>query len=534
MFRSNRLLWGPTRRTKGWRNEKGSVTARHFIKTIYGKKLDVQMVGGETGMSHGANSSARVSNNILLRIFNMASLASLGPVGAWLQAVRFAEWRGIAHLYYPCLWGVGFGTTKVLVLEAADMVVLNMPLLPVHLVLQFFVAAWSAQCAALLAAEWCDRVVSKKPPKIDMSTKALTVAMLGQGTVSFLIVSNMHYLAPVTMIAAAPLALAYPVVWRLVDAHQGKARTLLRQLHRGVLTNLGVVMGYAAVVGRVDPTAVVPIFCAGVMWTLMYDSLELLTRDEQQVSLRAVPLLFKDMKVYMAILLPNIFTALCATAFATGQSFVFVAAAGGVAAHLYWLLDHMNLGDSWSVATTSKRLTRFGLLVVLSIMAGNAFWVFGFTILEQRPAGADAQEPTLSPLTSSTLGKVLAMNAVPAQRYIDEETGRISFLERLAKPALVHKEILRQQRIAQGPKVPEPTEPQDAKSDGGDHRALVNSGAPSSEVVDDARMPAYMRREFIVENFVSLARYCIPAERLAMYERWWYGFADHYTVLGGG
>jgi hypothetical protein len=128
--------------------------------------------------------------------------------------------------------------------------------------------------------------------------------------------------------------------------------------------------------------------------------------------------------------------------------------------------------------------------------------------MADRPVGTDLREPAARPMTDTTLGKILTLNSVPAERFVID--GEVGFIERLAKPALVHKHIP-QQRVARGPTVGE-------------------EGGPTVDD-DDLHMPAYMRREHLVENLGRLFRGCIPTERMAVYEKWWYNFSDHYTLV---
>jgi hypothetical protein len=508
MYRPTRWLMAPTRRSKGWRHELGGVTTRHFAKTLYGKKVDVQLVGGDSGMSHGSENSAKVSNNLLKRLLDSRALRSLGGVGEWLHAVRFAEWRNIAYVFYPCLWGLGYGCSQVLVLEAADMVVLNMPLLPFHLVAQFLFAAWNVQCAALLYEEALHRYVDKLPPRNGMSKWALGSAITTHGVLAMLLMMNMHPLVPQIAFATLPLAAAYPLVWRKLKA-KTKPTMFARQVHRGIICNVGVALGYCSVVGRFEPWVIVPVWCAGVMWTMVVDALETLIRDDATTNIGYLPLLIREPKAFMAILLPNIFALFSYAAYATGQSVVFLVVSGVTVFHFAAAIDNLNLGDSWSMSNAVTRFTRFGMYIALALVISNACWCIALCSMADRPVGTDLREPAARPMTDTTLGKILTLNSVPAERFVID--GEVGFIERLAKPALVHKHILQQQRVARGPTVGE-------------------EGGPTVED-DDLHMPAYMRREHLVENLGRLFRGCIPTERMAVYEKWWYNFSDHYTLV---
>lgn len=45
------------------------------------------------------------------------------------------------------------------------------------------------------------------------------------------------------------------------------------QAHLGLTMSWGVLLGWAAVKGSLDPLIVLPLYSSGVFWTLMYDTI---------------------------------------------------------------------------------------------------------------------------------------------------------------------------------------------------------------------------------------------------------------------
>lgn len=445
-----------------------------------------------------------------------------------LQTIRFLEWRGIAHTYYPALWGVGFGCTQVMVFEAADMAVLNMPFMPIHLVGQFLIAAWNAHCFNNIYDDLVRRRVCGLKPSNPLSDAASVSTGLMHGGFAYLIIMNMHPLAPQFCAALLPLALAYPVIWNRTPTDSRK-RLFLRQLHRGLVANAGAVCGYVAVVGRLDPAALVPLYIGAIFWTLMYDNIDLLAKEAKTTSLTEVPYFAQHMKDGLPLLLPPFLMGIGIASYTVGQSALFLPLWAASGYYMFVQLDSMNLSDTWSMQQTAGRCTRMGTWMLASIMLGNMIWAWVlYTFDGERGASKELQAPTVENLKGTTMGTVLRLNAIPAERLVVD--GEVPFLERVAKPALVYEHIMRQQRIARGDRVPT-AEELEAK-----HGS--SSSPPSSEEEDAyaaagelGEMPAYMRRERIVSNLGSVARYCIPEERMQRYERWWYGFSDHYNLV---
>jgi 4-hydroxybenzoate polyprenyltransferase len=63
---------------------------------------------------------------------------------------------------------------------------------------------------------------------------------------------------------AMPLVIAYPLMKRI---------TFWPQAFLGLTFNWGALMGYAAVLGQSDWSLTLPMYLAGVSWTLFYDTI---------------------------------------------------------------------------------------------------------------------------------------------------------------------------------------------------------------------------------------------------------------------
>ena len=251
--------------------------------------------------------------------------------------------------------------------------------------------------------------------------------------------------------------------------------------------------------------------------------------EAKTTTLKETPYFTPFMKDGLPLFLAPYLIGIGLASYTVGQSALFLPLWAASGYYMMVQLEGMTIADTWSMQQTAGRVTRLGLWMLASIMLGNMIlaWVL-YTFDGERGPDKELQEPTAENLKGTTMGTVLRLNAIPADRLIVD--GDVPWLERIAKPALVYEHIMRQQRIAHGDRVLTADEAKRRGLDA-DAEREGDSNGDDDEVGGLGEMPAYMRRERIVSNLGTLARYCIPEHRLERYERWWYGFSDHYTLV---
>lgn len=165
--------------------------------------------------------------------------------------------------------------------------------------------------------------------------------------------------------AAMPLVVIYPLMKRFTD---------WPQLVLGLTFNWGAMVGWTAVHGSVSWAHVLPLYGAGVCWTLVYDTLygHQDKTDDKRLGIRSTSLLFGEKtKPILAGFGAASVGFMCAAGYAAGLSWPFYAGTAMAAGHLAWQVRSADLDDPEALFRTFKSNQEFGALVFASIVAGH-------------------------------------------------------------------------------------------------------------------------------------------------------------------
>lgn len=495
-----------------------------------------------------------------LKESSIAARAMLG-VKQWAQIVRLQQPTGLYLTMIPCFWGTAMACTRALVFEGADPVVLCAPLLPLHLVVLFSLGTFTVRAAGHIANDLMFKDKLQKEltehekalnPIMNgaMSTSNATAILAAHGTVATVIALNLSPAAISALCATLPLAVVLSLLQRVVlppasslpttgKVQQQGSAVLAQALLTGLLFNMGIFVGYGAVVNRIDWWVCGPAYFAAVMWTCIYEVIHTyqhrnIVQAEAQSAANATPLStnlnhannpfgaqktkgkcgvnaatsksksdatdmsstlslrsFADTKLGLSILQ---FPVACGFAMAgvlSPQAIFFYVGLAWSSYYLSSVVDHLNVYDRWSCNTAYKRNVKYGWMILFSFMAGNAFWAFASEYEPQKDQQSISEESVLK--SAISFG-----NPISPRSY---DTSNFTWMDRFLKPAFV-----------QG-------------------QALGAKGVPPEDIV----IPAWMRREHFGENCSKLARFLlggvVSEATISGWERWWYSMVDHYNLL---
>jgi 4-hydroxybenzoate polyprenyltransferase len=164
--------------------------------------------------------------------------------------------------------------------------------------------------------------------------------------------------------ASLPLVVIYPLM---------KRYTNWPQLVLGLAFNWGALLGWVAVRDVADLSVMLPLYAAGVSWTIVYDTIYALqdTRDDRKLGLKSTALHFGDnfrpiLSGFSAITIGSL--AVAGYNAGCGTIFTSLACVGG-AAHLAWQISTV---DATRVGDCAKKFIAnkwFGALVFAAIVA---------------------------------------------------------------------------------------------------------------------------------------------------------------------
>ncbi|CAF3488421.1 unnamed protein product [Rotaria sp. Silwood1] len=155
-----------------------------------------------------------------------------------------------------------------------------------------------------------------------------------------------------------------------------KRYTYWPQLFLGITFNWGALMGFTAATGIVFPSLILPLYFAGIAWTLHYDTIYAHQdkTDDLIVGIKSTALLLKkDTKLWLRAFSIGMISHLITAGLNVDQTWPYYLGLIAVSYHLHQQIEKVNLNKSESCWNTfaSNRIT--GLMILASILVGNFF-----------------------------------------------------------------------------------------------------------------------------------------------------------------
>ncbi|KAJ1820474.1 Para-hydroxybenzoate--polyprenyltransferase, mitochondrial precursor (PHB:polyprenyltransferase), partial [Coemansia sp. RSA 2599] len=274
------------------------------------------------------------------------------PIGTWL-------------LYWPCVWGISMAAFNT-----------GMPIGSMATMLALFgtgaVVMRGAGCTINdMWDERFDKMVARtktRPIASGAITRPKALAFLGaQLAAGLAVLVQLNPYTIVFCLGSMPLVVMYPFMKRI---------TYWPQLVLGLAYNWGALAGWSAVAGSIDWTVALPLYAAGVSWTLVYDTIygHQDKRDDIVVGVKSTSLLFADRtKAVLSGFSASTIGLICLSGYMNGQGMPFYAAVlGAGTAHLVWQLRKVNIDDPSVCWSVFKSNTWFGAIVFGAILADLA------------------------------------------------------------------------------------------------------------------------------------------------------------------
>lgn len=127
-----------------------------------------------------------------------------------------------------------------------------------------------------------------------------------------------------------------------------KRITYWPQFVLGLTFNWGALLGWSAMTGSLNLPVVIPLYAAGVMWTLMYDTIYALQdkKDDVIAGVKSTALLFGDnVKSWLAFFATGTVSLLTVSGIANDQSWPFFAGVAAAGLHMGWQIMTLSVND---------------------------------------------------------------------------------------------------------------------------------------------------------------------------------------------
>jgi len=270
------------------------------------------------------------------------------PIGTWL-------------LYLPCTWSIAIAATPGALPD-------------VGMLALFGTGAVLMRGAGCTINDMWDRDFDKNVERTktrplangDLTMEKATAFLAVQLSAALMVLLQLNWYSVFLGASSLLIVVTYPLMKRV---------TYWPQFFLGLAFNWGALLGFAAVRGACDWSVVLPLYCAGIFWTLFYDTIYAHQdkNDDVFVGVKSTALLFGERGTRPALtLFASGMVALLLTAghFA-GQTLPYYVAVGGVGLHLghqVFSLDLDDVADCWAKFVSN---TKVGLFLFLGIVAGR-------------------------------------------------------------------------------------------------------------------------------------------------------------------
>ncbi|XP_055356437.1 4-hydroxybenzoate polyprenyltransferase, mitochondrial-like isoform X2 [Paramacrobiotus metropolitanus] len=278
----------------------------------------------------------------------------------YLRLIRADKPAGTWLLYWPCAWSIALAA--------------NPGGLPdVKMLTLFGLGAFLMRGAGCIINDMWDRDFDKKVARTrerplasgEIQFLPALIWLGGQLGLSLAVLSQFNWFSIILGASSLGIVVTYPLFKRF---------TFYPQLALGLAFNWGALLGYAAVRGYIDPYSVVPLYLAGVCWTMVYDTIYAHQDkvDDALIGIRSTALKFGErtpliLWEFSAAML----FSLGVSGYMAGLAWPYFMGLVGAAGHLTYQSFGLKMDDPADCWEKFKSNHYLGALIFLSIVAGN-------------------------------------------------------------------------------------------------------------------------------------------------------------------
>jgi 4-hydroxybenzoate polyprenyltransferase len=298
----------------------------------------------------GAVADARATN-----VVDRFAPAALVP---YLRLARVDRPTGFWLLAFPCFWSVALASRSI----GADYP-------DPWLLLLFAIGAIVMRAAGCTYNDIVDkdidaqvaRTQGRPLPSGQITEQAATIFMLLLCLVGLAVLLSFNIVTIVLGLAVIPIVALYPLM---------KRYSYWPQAVLGLAFNWGALLGYAAVLGRLEWAAAV-LYGGAVSWTIGYDTIYAHQdrEDDALLGLKSTALKFgRATKAWLAGFYALAWLGITAAGLLAGAEIVFLLGMGAAGAHLFWQVATLDIDNPENCLRRFRANRDFGLIVFAAIV----------------------------------------------------------------------------------------------------------------------------------------------------------------------
>ncbi|KAF2076082.1 hypothetical protein CYY_002596 [Polysphondylium violaceum] len=321
---------------------------------LYIKRVYSTTTSNTTTNSNDQNNTATILPNEVKDWISKAPL-SIQP---YLRLGRVDKPIGTWLLLYPCLWSIAIATP---IGSFPDPMVLAV----------FATGAFVMRSAGCVINDMADYKFDSKvertktrPIASNILNHKQSLIFLGAQLLGSLAMTlaTLNTYTILLCTASLPIVTLYPFMKRF---------TYYPQFVLGLAFNWGAFAGFSAIQGYCDWNIVLPLYLAGISWTMVYDTIYAHQdkKDDILVGVKSTALKFLE-KSRLILSGFSILTiaGMIGTGVAAGMPSIFYVGTGVCAAHLAWQLSTVDFDNPKSCMKKFISNKNFGLLFLLTII----------------------------------------------------------------------------------------------------------------------------------------------------------------------
>jgi 4-hydroxybenzoate polyprenyltransferase len=292
------------------------------------------------------------------RAVNLVDRLAPAALLPYLRLARVDRPTGFWLLAIPCFWAVALASRSI----GADYP-------DPRLLVLFGVAAIVMRAAGCTYNDIVDkdidaqvaRTQSRPLPSLQITEKAATLFMLVLCLVGLAVLLSFNDVTILLGLAVVPIVVLYPLI---------KRYSYWPQAVLGLCFNWGTLLGYAAVLGRLEWAAAV-LYGGAVAWTIGYDTIYAHQDRENDalLGLKSTALKFgRATKLWLSGLYALAWAGITTAGLLAGAEIVFLLGMGAAGSHLFWQVATLDTDDPENCRSRFRSNRDFGLIVFAAIM----------------------------------------------------------------------------------------------------------------------------------------------------------------------
>lgn len=292
--------------------------------------------------------AARIVNSAPQNIQPYLKLMRLDrPIGSWL-------------LFWPCSWGIASAAAPGCFPDF-------------YMLMLFGTGALVMRGAGCTINDMWDRDIDAKVERTknrplvnnEITMKQAVLFLGGQLSLGLAILLQLNWYTVLVGASSLLLVISYPLMKRF---------TYWPQLVLGFTFNWGALVGYSAITGYIEPTICLPLYLAGVCWTLIYDTIYAHQdrEDDLRIGIKSTALKFKeDTKLWLSGFGTFMTGSLAFSGIMNSQTWPYYTAVGLVASHLANQIVTLNINSASDCSKKFISNSWVGFVLFSGIFLGN-------------------------------------------------------------------------------------------------------------------------------------------------------------------